>query len=270
MTNSFRFHKIEAQELDFKALKRTATQDPVGLLNLCRDQHRCINSGTRRLHWELLTSIYASALSFRDDSNQFEQLLKHEWFLNRSYEAKRKDALRLAILIGTNAEAEGLNYKKACKEAQKLQPFFDDDVSPENVLAEIIKAKGLKHLTRGESSEERPEVEEADLDDESDCREVDHPEVEQTKKPGVTLKLPPEVVAAHTGAPLKTRPERTNKPKYFNPDCDLVANAGYLLHSLLQTPKETEVWIKIRAKNDLGEFRLFDVVDVKESEGADI
>ncbi len=71
--------------------------------------------------------------------------------------------LRLAFIIGTDADPTGPTYKKACYIAARLQPLFDQNIEPEGVLGMIEAAGGLKRLygdeeapegSRGDASED--------------------------------------------------------------------------------------------------------------------
>jgi len=146
MTHHFRFGAISPEPLDFSALQMKADSDPVGLLCRCRKRYKAIAQGTRQLHWELLVACYAGALGIRKRPELFKDLLEHDFFKQRTYAAKINDVLRLALIIGTDAEGTGPTYKNACYVAARLQPLFDQDHEPEGVLGMIEAAGGLKRL----------------------------------------------------------------------------------------------------------------------------
>ncbi len=121
MTHHFRFGAISPEPLDFSALQMKADSDPVGLLCRCRKRYKAIAQGTRQLHWELLVACYAGALGIRKRPELFKDLLEHDFFKQRTYAAKINDVLRLALIIGTDAEGTGPTYKNACYVAARLQ-----------------------------------------------------------------------------------------------------------------------------------------------------
>ena len=148
MTKHSCFGAISPEPFNLRALQHLADDDPVTLLDRCRKRHRAIRKGTRRLDWELWVACYAAALTIRKHPALFDNLLKHEFFEQRTYAADVDDVLRLALLIGTDADARGPTYKNACHIAGRLQPLFDQDVEPEGVLGLIEAAGGAEAAVR--------------------------------------------------------------------------------------------------------------------------
>ncbi len=146
MTQEFHFGTLTSKPLDFIALQRMADTDPIGLLNRCRKRHRAIRKGVRSLNWQVWVACYAGALNIRKHPERFADLLRHEFFKQRTYASNIDDVLRLALIIGIDADSNGTTYKRACYIASRLQPFFDQAVEPECVLVAIDVAGGLKRL----------------------------------------------------------------------------------------------------------------------------
>lgn len=220
MSYVFNFASIHQASFDEQALQDNAKTDPVGLLKKCRKRRGDIQSGTRRLNWQHWTACYAGALGIFRQPELFAVLLQDDYFKLRKYSADIEDLLRLALLIGTNAETTGLTYKKACGIARHLQPFFDREVEPIDLLRLIEAAGGLKRLNipddvvteqqpyeanqddgdieedigSGDDGEEEDGIEEnieAD-DDEYGCEEDDGADNERTgdeEKPATSLLI---------------------------------------------------------------------------------
>lgn len=155
MTHNFRFGRISPEPLDWTALQQTAHEDPLALLERCQKRCRSIRKGTRRLQWELYVACYASALAVRRQPKLFTGLLAHEFCKGRKHSPKISSVLRLALLIGTDAGTSGPTYKKASSVANRLKPFFDQEIEPKDVLIALETAKGLPGATQAFSNPPR-------------------------------------------------------------------------------------------------------------------
>ena len=101
--------------------------------------------------------------------------------------------LRLALLVGTDADIKGATYKSACHTASRLQPLFNQDVEPEAVLGFIEAAGGLRRLYGDEEDSDEGQCQ----SDRNDAEE-DEPEAAPSGKGSsqkVTLAIPPHRLA---------------------------------------------------------------------------
>jgi hypothetical protein len=168
MSRLFRFEAIEHKNFDEAALEYSKNNDPVGLLKNCRKRGGELEAGTRRLQWQFLATCYAGAYGIRQQPKLFLKLMEDEYFDQRSYKASSNDLLRISFLIGTDAHAKGPTYKKACSIASRLQPLFDAEVEPMEVLKRIEAAGGLKRLNVSDLVTEASEADDEGLTDDAD------------------------------------------------------------------------------------------------------
>ena len=263
MNNLKLFETPTHPELDFDHLDRMVTADCMKVLNLCQEHKVRVEQGRRYQGWVTATAAYAVALHLKKNPAEFDKLLSHPFLENLPSTRSIDKVLQYVFLIeqGADTRQSGYTdtnaYKDAKRTANQLRSDFESGTKPSELLKDIEKARGIKHLKSlidADASVER------DQDDD----QADH-EPEDRARPGKAL-LP-------TGDPKPARPTRGAHPTKPAPlPSDHVGDdeneaedlSSALTQFVLNTP--TATWHRLRDATEEGDEV---VLTVKRGPGTD-
>src|SRR3954469_7263736 len=151
-------------------------KNPLQAATKCRKEFEKVDAGYHQRLYQILAKGYAIAEHLKEDQNAWKKFIKDSFWnswTKRPTEKNQDKALNYMMFFLVGAVPDTPLYNRAYKYGRALEPYMEEELSPDEVAAKIEEDGGIEELYEQVKAEARKERQnQGDDEDEGEASEV--------------------------------------------------------------------------------------------------